>query len=206
MAFSLVEGTFSALIFDCDGTLVDSAAAHLHSLQEALKPLGLTVTPEWYRTRHGLPDGPMIDEYEAEFKCPRIDREALVDRCNAAYQSGIPLVEEITFVADVARDWYGKVPMSVASNGNRENVEATLISKKLRQLFDHIVTIEDVKRGKPAPDIYLEAARRMNVDPVECIVFEDFDAGLEAAHRAGMRAIDIREEAAALATSSAGIP
>ncbi|MCU1227079.1 MAG: HAD-superfamily hydrolase, subfamily variant 3 [Edaphobacter sp.] len=205
MAFSLVEGTFSALIFDCDGTLVDSAAAHLYSLQEALKPLGLTVTPEWYHTRHGLTDGAFIDEYEAEFKCPRIDRAALVDRCNAAYQSGIPLIEEITFVADVARAWYGKVPMSVASNGNRENVEATLISKKLRPLFDHIVTIEDVRHGKPAPDIYLEAARRMHVDPADCIVFEDFDAGLEAAHRAGMRGIDIRKEAAALVTSSAGI-
>ena len=85
--------------------------------------------------------------------------------------------------------------MSVASNGVRANVEATLVGTKLRSLFDYVVTADDVKHGKPAPDVYLEAARRMQVDPASCVVFEDSDEGLEAAHRAGMRGIDIRKEA-----------
>jgi beta-phosphoglucomutase-like phosphatase (HAD superfamily) len=195
MSFSLDEGTFSALIFDCDGTLVDSAAAHLLSLQEALKPLGLTMKEEWYRTRHGLGPDPLIDEYEAAFGVPPIDRSALFQRNNAAFHAAIPLIEEVTFVADVARAWHGKVPMSVASNGVRANVEATLVTAKLRPLFDYVITAEDVKQGKPAPDVYLEAARRMQVDPGRCIVFEDSDEGLEAANRAGMRGIDIRKEA-----------
>ena len=62
---------------------------------------------------------------------------------------------------------------------------------KLRSLFDYVVTADDVKHGKPAPDVYLEAARRMQVDPASCVVFEDSDEGLEAAHRAGMRAIGV---------------
>ena len=201
MAFSLVEGTFAALIFDCDGTLVDSAPAHLHSIRQALKPLGLTMTDDWYHPRHGLGPHPLIDEYEAEFNLPPIDRDAFFERNNAAFQASIAFIKEITFVADIARAWHGRVPMSVASNGVRENVEATLVSTNLRPLFDYVITADDVKHGKPAPDVYLEAARRMKVDPAKCIVFEDSDEGLEAAHRAGMRGIDIRKEAA-VATSS----
>jgi beta-phosphoglucomutase-like phosphatase (HAD superfamily) len=195
MAFSLVEGTFSALIFDCDGTLVDSAPAHLRSLQEALGTLGLTMTEEWYQPRHGLGPDPLIDEYEAAFEVPRIDRDALFERNNAAFRAAIPMIEEIGFVADVARSWHGRVPMAVASNGVRANVEATLAGTKLRPLFDYVITADDVERGKPEPDVYLEAARRMQVDPGRCVVFEDSDEGLEAAHRAGMRGIDIRKEA-----------
>jgi beta-phosphoglucomutase-like phosphatase (HAD superfamily) len=205
MAISLIEGTFAALIFDCDGTLVDSAPAHLRSLRQALKPLGLTVPAEWYQPRHGLGPDPLIDEYEAAFNPPPIDRAALFARNNLAYQAAIPMIEEITLVADIARAWHGRVPMAVASNGVLENVEATLINAGLRSLFDYIVTADDVKHGKPAPDVYLEAARRMKVYPAKCIVFEDSDEGLEAAHRAGARAIDIRKEAP-LATSSAGNP
>jgi beta-phosphoglucomutase-like phosphatase (HAD superfamily) len=201
MAFSLVEGTFAALIFDCDGTLVDSAPAHLHSIRQALKPLGLTMTDDWYHPRHGLGPHPLIDEYEAEFNLPPIDRDAFFERNNAAFQASIAFINEITFVADIARAWHGRVPMSVASNGVSANVEATLVSTNLRPLFDHVITADDVKHGKPAPDVYLEAARRMKVDPAKCIVFEDSDEGLEAAHRAGMRGIDIRKEAA-VATSS----
>ena len=157
MAISLIEGTFSALIFDCDGTLVDSAPAHLRSIQQALKPLGLTMTPEWYQPRHGLGPDPLIDEYEAAFNPPPIDRAALFARNNIAYQAAVPMIEEITFVADIARAWHGRVPMAVASNGVLENVEATLINAGLRSLFDYIVTADDVKQGKPAPDVYLEA-------------------------------------------------
>jgi HAD superfamily hydrolase (TIGR01509 family) len=83
--------------------------------------------------------------------------------------------------------------MAVGSNGVRRNVEATLIATRLRPLFYTIVTAGDVNRPKPAPDVYLEAADRMRVIPERVIVFEDSNEGLEAAHRAGMRAMDIRD-------------
>lgn len=193
MSFPLAEGTFDALIFDCDGTLVDSAPAHLNSIQQALAPLGLTMPPEWYAPRHGLGPDSLLDAYEAEFKVDSLAREALWERNNAAFQASVPLIREITLVADVARQWHGRVPMAVASNGVLENVEATLRATNLLELFDTIVTANDVAHGKPAPDVYLEAARRMNVSPTRCIVFEDSDEGLEAARRAGMKTCDIRE-------------
>jgi HAD superfamily hydrolase (TIGR01509 family) len=82
--------------------------------------------------------------------------------------------------------------MAVASNGVRKNVEATLIATRLRPLFYTIVTAADVEHAKPAPDVYLEAARRMRVRPERIVVFEDSDEGLEAARTAGMRSFDIR--------------
>ena len=193
MAFPLEKGTFDALVFDCDGTLVDSAEAHLYSLQQALAPLGLAMSPEWYHPRHGLGPEDLLDAYEAEFKVESLARADFYERVNEAYHTSIHLIQEIKVVTDVAREWFGRVPMAVASNGVRKNVEATLIATRLRPLFYTLVTADDVEHGKPAPDVYLEAARRMRVRPERAIVFEDSDEGLEAARRAGMRAYDIRQ-------------
>jgi len=82
--------------------------------------------------------------------------------------------------------------MAVASNGQRSVVERTIETIGLRSLFHTIVTLDDVEIGKSAPDLFLLAAERMGVAPDECIVYEDSDAGLEAARRAGMRSIDVR--------------
>jgi HAD superfamily hydrolase (TIGR01509 family) len=82
--------------------------------------------------------------------------------------------------------------MAVASGGERSIVEATLNTIGLRDFFNTIVSVNDVTRGKPAPDIFLLAAQRLGVTPSECIVYEDSEGGLEAAHRAQMRSIDVR--------------
>lgn len=193
MAISLVEGSFSALIFDCDGTLVDTASAHLRAMQVALEPLGLTMTPEWYYPRGGLTPDALLDDYEELLDGPPPSRQGIFDRYAVAFDGGMEQIEEVTVIAEVARAWRGRVPMAVASNGRRGNVEATLAVTKLLPLFDTVVAAEDVAHGKPEPDVFLEAARRLRVDPAQCIVFEDSNEGLEAARRAGMRAIDIRE-------------
>ena len=103
MSFPLAEGTFDALIFDCDGTLVDSAPAHLNSIQQALAPLGLTMSPEWYAPRHGLSPDSLLDAYEAEFKVDSLAREALWERNNNAFKASVPLIREITLVAPIRR-------------------------------------------------------------------------------------------------------
>jgi HAD superfamily hydrolase (TIGR01549 family) len=192
MAISLPEGSFDALIFDCDGTLVDTAPAHLRALQEALEPLALTMTPAWYYPRVGLTPDALLDEYEAQLSSPAPSREGILQRYNVAFQVELNSIREINVIAEIAREWHGRVPMAVASNGRRRNVEATLRVTKLLPLFDCIVGAEDVAHGKPEPDVFLEAARRMKVSPDRCVVFEDSNEGLEAALRAGMRGIDIR--------------
>jgi beta-phosphoglucomutase-like phosphatase (HAD superfamily) len=193
MDLSLPEGTFSALIFDCDGTLVDTAPAHLRALQKALEPLDLTMTPEWYYPRGGLTPKALWDEYEAQQNGISLPRERLMERYNAAFELGLNQLQEITVIAEIARRWHGKVPMAVASNGRKANVEASLTATGLLPLFDTLVAAEDVAHGKPEPDVFVEAARRMRVEASECIVFEDSNEGLEAAQKAAMRAIDIRQ-------------
>ena len=190
-SFSLDE-PYSGLIFDCDGTLVDTAPIHYFAVVEALKTLGLYMAPEWYFARTGLTPSALFTEF-AEVNGVTLDLADLSHRYAPIFTANLARAQEITAVADIARQNHGKVPMAVASNGHLRNVKATLKITGLLPLFDHIVSADDVANGKPAPDVYLEAARRINIAPSDCIVFEDTDEGLEAAHSAGMRTRDIRD-------------
>ena len=95
-------------------------------------------------------------------------------------------------VVSIARDHAGKLPMAVASGGSRHVIEKVLHHIGVRELFVAVVTNEDVTRQKPAPDIFLEAARRIGVPPQFCRAYEDTDLGLEAIRAAGMDAVDVR--------------
>lgn len=190
LSFSLDE-PYAGLIFDCDGTLVDTAPIHFYSVNEAMRPLGLEMTAEWYFARVGLTPAALFAEYE-RVNGVKIDTEDLSRRYAPIFVSNLERAKEIAVVAEVARANFGKVPMAVASNGHLNNVKATLQATGLLPLFETVVSADEVAKGKPEPDVFLEAARRMGVAAAECIVFEDSDEGLEAARRAGMRGRDIR--------------
>lgn len=188
---------FSALIFDCDGTLVDTAPAHLAAVQQAIAPQGHTMPRDWYMARAGLTPDALLDSLEAEAQslgnpATPLDRAVIFARYTGLFQESLQHLREVEAVASLAREWHGKVPMAVASNGRRANVESSLRATGLLSLFSHLVAAEDVARGKPAPDVFLEAARRLGAAPATCVVLEDSDEGLEAAHAAGMRSVDVR--------------
>jgi beta-phosphoglucomutase-like phosphatase (HAD superfamily) len=100
---------------------------------------------------------------------------------------------KIGIVVEVARKYHGKVPLAVASSGNREHVMASLRDNGILELFDAVVTCEDIAHPKPAPDIFLLAAHRIGCDPTKCRGYEDADAGMTALRAAGMQAIDVRK-------------
>ena len=187
---------FSALIFDCDGTLVDTAPAHFYAITEALKVQGHTMDREWYMARAGLTPDALLDAQEAAVAAAGtvipLDRATVFSTYNEHFRAGLHLLREVEAVASLARAWHGKVPMAVASNGRLANMQASLRATGLLPLFDLIVSADDVAHGKPAPDVFLEAARRMNMAPADCVVLEDSNEGLRAASAAGMRAIDVR--------------
>lgn len=187
---------FSALLFDCDGTLVDTAPAHFFAISEALKLQGHTMDRDWYMARTGLTPDALLDAQEAAMAVagavPPLDRATVFATYNDHFRAGLHLLREVEVVASLARGWHGKVPMAVASNGRLRNVEASLRATGLLPLFSHIVSADDVAHGKPAPDVFLEAARQLNVPAAECVVLEDSDEGLQAAGAAGMRALDVR--------------
>jgi beta-phosphoglucomutase-like phosphatase (HAD superfamily) len=102
------------------------------------------------------------------------------------------LVRSIDPVVAVAHAYHGCVPLAVASSGSRCLVSAILEAIGVAGLFDAVITADDVRRNKPAPDVYLTACERLSVCPQDCIAYEDTDDGIRAASTAGMRVIDVR--------------
>jgi HAD superfamily hydrolase (TIGR01509 family) len=182
---------FEALIFDCDGTLANTAPLHFQSLQRAFASQGLEISESWYRDRLGFSRKPLFQAFEREFNVT-LDHEATAALSESIFASIIHEVQEIPVVASIARKHQGKMPMAVASGGQRFLVEATLKACGLMDLFDAIVTVDDVQEGKPSPALFLEAANRLKTSPDLCLVFEDSDEGVEAAKRSNMTVIDVR--------------
>lgn len=182
---------FGALIFDCDGTLADTMPGHFTAWVAALRAGGGDISEKQFYSLAGVTSAAIIDILNREHGYT-LNVAETVEAKEKRYVETLHEVEEIKAVADIARTYRGKVPMAVASGGLRSVVHATLDTIGLRPLFDAIVTAEDVVYGKPAPDIFLEAAARLGVAPIDCIVYEDGDPGIVAARAAGMRVIDVR--------------
>lgn len=191
MNFHLQPGTFRALIFDCDGTLVETLPAHIAALQATLGPMGILPTMEWAHTLYGTTPPQVLLAIEDEYGPIPAPHTEVLKLWIENYEKNLHLLQRIDPVCNVALGFHKHVPMAVASNNQRANIEATLRAVGLENAFDCIVSGQDVANGKPAPDIFLEAARRMNVAPADCIVFEDSREGVEAAEAAGMRVIRV---------------
>ncbi|WP_205686804.1 HAD family hydrolase [Caulobacter flavus] len=181
-----------ALIFDCDGTLVDSLALYAVAWPAGLRSTGHAMEASWYLERGGFSGDMLMDAFEQEVG-QTLDRAQVMKTVWATYQAGVGELTEIAAVTAIARRFHGRLPMAVASSGPSDFVRLSLKSLGLDALFDAIVTVEDVAAAKPAPDLFLEAARRLGVAPDDCLVFEDSIQGLQAAKAAGCQAIDVRE-------------
>ena len=194
MTLSLLNppSPYSAIIFDCDGTLVDSTRLYFRTWNNLFQPQGVEMPWAWFAGHLGSSWPKIFDEFQRAYGIS-LDAAAALHDFNRAYRDAIDSLTEIELVADVARRHFQRVPMAVASGGTREIVEATLTAVNLLDLFDAVVTIEDVGgQGKPAPDMFLEAARRLHTPPDQCTVFEDSDEGIGAARLTGMTVTDVR--------------
>ena len=181
-----------ALIFDCDGTLVNSLGLYAVAWPAGLRSTGHAMEASWYLERGGVSGDMLMDAFEQEVG-QTLDRAQVMKAVWAAYSAGIDDLTEVEAVTAIAREFHGKLPMAVASSGPSDFVRLSLKSRGLDVLFDTIVTVEDVAKAKPAPDLFLEAARRLGVPPQDCLVFEDSIQGVQAARAAGCSVIDVRE-------------
>lgn len=180
-----------AVVFDLDGVLIQSeevwdavreryvreqGGRYDAEIQRAM--MGMSA-PEWSRYLHetaGVPDEPA-----------EIDRE-VVRRMLAAYRAELPLLPG---AVEAVRRTAALVPLALASSSNREIFEAVLELAGIADCFRATVSSEEVARGKPAPEVYLEAARRLEVAPERCAAVEDSHAGIRSAKAAGMRVVAI---------------
>jgi beta-phosphoglucomutase family hydrolase len=180
------------LIFDCDGTVADTMPLHYKAWVAALGEHGVEFPEALFYEMAGIPT-PRIIEILNERHSHQIPVDYTARHKDALFEEMIPQVQAIAPVVEVVRQYSGKLPMAVATGGARGVVTKTLHALDLMQYFQTLVTADDVKHGKPAPDIFLEAARRINVPPEQCCGFEDADLGMQAIRAAGMVAIDIRK-------------
>ena len=190
--FSFPEGGFEALIFDCDGTLVDSMPAHFDAWCEALALYGAggVFKEDVFFAMGGRPTLDIVVELNDEYNL-RLDPISVAFAKREAFLKRLDTVTLIHEVAAFAEKWRGKVPMAIATGGSRMVIEKTLKMVGISDWFDEVVTADDVAEGKPAPDIFLRAAKLLGVDPAKCLALEDAPAGIIAAQRAGMQVIAI---------------
>ena len=180
------------LVFDCDGTLADTMPLHWHAWQLVTQRHNLHFPEDRFYATGGIPSRDIL-KLLAQEQGRSLDHIAVAHEKEEAYLPLLPQVEPVHAVLGIAKANHGKLPMAVASGGTQRIISMVLDHLKIRHLFDAIVTSEMVKNQKPAPDIFIEAARRIGVDPRFCRGYEDTDLGLQAIRAAGMEAVDVRK-------------
>jgi len=194
MSEIVVPDSVKGLIFDCDGTLADTHFLHQEAWDETLLAYGETSPPLFLDDYKGVPTRRIVEIYNEKFG-KALDVASVTEDKERRVTGLLASARIIEPVVAVARSHKGILPMAVASGGVGANVLVTLAAIGLTGFFDAVLSADDVARGKPFPDIFLEAARRLGVAPTDCMVFEDSDLGVEAAHRAGMIAYKVCEMA-----------
>jgi beta-phosphoglucomutase family hydrolase len=183
--------SYAAIIFDCDGTLADTMPSHYEAWATILDRYALAMSEDRFYELGGWPTA-KVAELLARESGRSIDIARLAREKESLFHDTLHLVRPIEPVVEVVRQHHGRVPMAVATGAVRSVCQQILKQIGVADSFHSIVSSEDVQQHKPAPDIFLEAARRLGVDPRQCRVYEDTDPGIEAARRAGMEYIDVR--------------
>jgi HAD superfamily hydrolase (TIGR01509 family) len=206
-----------AVIFDLDGTIVETEPLHFAAFNEALKPEGIEIASADYFTRLiGFDDRDCFTTVlsEAGIVASGERIAELIARKGVIYQTMIAQRDVIYEGAEkFVRDCAQRFPLMIATGTLRVEAEAILRHAKLRELFLDIIAADDVEHGKPAPDGMLLALGRIGFllrqrDPVmpdECLVIEDTPAGIEAAHRAGMKVLALCQTAPAALLADADV-
>jgi beta-phosphoglucomutase len=187
-----VTGDADAVIFDMDGVLLDSGAHHRDAWRALLADLGVEPAPDFWRRTIGRP----AEEAVAHLLDRPVDPDeaaALAWRKRAHYtrlaaRGMLPVPGAPAFVASLAE---AGVPRAVATSASRRDVGTLLARIGVRRFFDVVVTADDVRWGKPDPEVYLRAAAGLGLPPRRCLVFEDSVVGVHAARSAGMRVIGL---------------
>ena len=180
------------MIFDMDGVLLDSEAAWDRAREDYTRESGGTWSESAQRDMMGMSSTEWSRYMHEELGVaaePEQISSAVVDRMLAGYRERLPLIDGAVAAVERMAERYGT--LGLASSANRPLIDLALRESGLDRYFKATVSSEEVERGKPAPDVYLEAARRLGADPAETAAVEDSHNGILSAHAAGMRVIAI---------------
>lgn len=182
-------------IFDWDGVVIDSHAAHEESWELLFSELARPMPQGFFKATFGMRNQQIIPEYFDFVKADDLGEIArLGDRKEVLYRDilsrdGItPLPGVVALLKEMQA--LG-IPRSVGSSTPRKNIETIMAMTGLGELFDAVVSAEDVTVGKPDPQVFLKAAEKLGRSPARCVVFEDAYVGIEAGKRAGMKVVAV---------------
>lgn len=184
---------FEAVIFDWDWTLADTKRFLISSFQKALREVGCNVSDRFIERRIGSgAKNTLRASLEAAGIKPSDELiQKLLERKIEVQLSLTGTVRLIDGAMDLLNSLYGKVRMALATMSNRKVIDKLLEEVKVAKFFDVVITVDEVNRPKPDPEIFLRCAEKMNVPPERCVVVEDSVFGVEAARKAGMKCIAI---------------
>lgn len=179
---------FDAVIFDLDGTLIDTERLTQAAGIEAFAELGITVDPAFLQSLIGVDDRTGGGIIHARY--PDLDPDAFTSAWGAAvdrhYAAGLPLKPGTTELLGMLAQ-----PMALATSSTRAQCTRKLLRTGLGVHFAHVVTFDDVTAPKPDPEPYLLSARLLGIDPARCLAFEDSETGARSAHAAGMTVVQV---------------
>lgn len=183
---------YEALIFDMDGTLVDSGQLHEFGWSETLNKYGIPIDRQLMRSLAGVPTKGTIDILLEKFN---LSVEASLDEMNdfkeAWVHDNMHRFVRPTALIEVAQKYHGIKPMAIGTGAYTAEARKILQLCGLDKYISAVVGADQVKHPKPAPDTFLRCAELLKVDPKKCVVFEDSKLGLQAAASAGMAGIDV---------------
>lgn len=185
------EGNYVAFLYDCDGTLADNMQAHKDTYVQVAAREGVSIDASIIDEFAGLPIPEVVLEinkrYSANFDPAGFEKA----KGELFYEKFIEQTKPIRFVVDHLLAHAGKKKIGVVSGGSRKMIEKTLEVLGIASQVEVLVCAGDTYKGKPYPDPFLLAARKLGVKPEKCLVFEDGDPGIQAAEAAGMNWIRI---------------
>lgn len=180
-----------ALLFDCDGTLVDTMGLYRICWRQVFGRHGFEMSDDWFAVWAGHSMRPFVSA-----ALPDADEETVTGVAREGVElflESTHLLEPLEHVVAIARRHHGRLPLAVVSGGPRSAVLASLEAVGITDLFDVIVTVNDVEHGKPAPDGYLRAIDLLGVRAEACVAYEDTGSGIASAQGAGIPVIvDVR--------------
>jgi beta-phosphoglucomutase family hydrolase len=186
----LPAGEFKAYLFDLDGTVADSMPLHFRAWTQAVNDAGGAFPEDVFYELGGVPIVRVVEILNERYGYT-MPAEQVAHKKEELYLTLIHEVQPVASVVAHVKAMHGKIPLAIVSGSPRASIESTLRTLGLSEYFDTLVGAEDYKRGKPDPEPFLTAAARLGVEPKDCLVFEDADAGIAAAKAAGMHWVHV---------------
>jgi beta-phosphoglucomutase family hydrolase len=190
MKLKLPDGSFSAYLFDCDGTIADSMPLHYVAWKRVLAQWNCDFSEQLFYAWGGMPIAEIIATLNQKHGL-NMPVESVARQKEDYYLEILPQLKAVPEVVEHIEASHGQIPFAVVSGSTRESVVASLDTLNLLDRFDTLVCAGEYQRSKPHPEAFLMAADRLGIAPDSCLVFEDTAMGVQAAQAAGMAYVKV---------------